>query len=55
MPVTPGPPPVPCPTCGQPMRREFDGMRTPPMPKVFWFCINVDCEDGKENRTFHGG
>ena len=44
-----------CPTCGEPMRREFDGVRNPPMPGVFWFCTNADCEDGKRNRLYSGG
>ncbi len=44
-----------CPNCGEPMRREKDGVRLPPMPGVFWFCRNVDCEDGKRNRVFSGG
>ena len=37
------------------MRREFDGVRNPPMPGVFWFCTNADCEDGKRNRLYSGG
>ena len=44
-----------CYKCGQEMRREHDGVRVPPMPKVFWFCTNVDCEDGKGNRLYSGG
>ena len=24
-----------CPRCGEPMRRERDGVRMPPMPQVF--------------------
>ena len=46
---------VPCPKCGEPMRREFDGVRNPPAPGVFWFCTNLDCEDGKRNPLFSGG
>jgi hypothetical protein len=37
------------------MRREYDGVRNPPMPQVFWFCINADCEDGVRNRIYSGG
>jgi hypothetical protein len=37
------------------MRREFDGVRNPPAPGVFWFCTNLDCEDGKRNPLFSGG
>ena len=37
------------------MRREHDGVRMPPMPKVFWFCTNVECADGKQNRLYSGG
>ena len=48
-------PPASCPTCGQPMRRELDGMRVPPMPQVFWFCTNSSCADGNRNRLFRGG
>ncbi len=44
-----------CPKCGQDMRREHDGVRVPPMPKVFWFCTNVDCDDGRNNRLYSGG
>ena len=44
-----------CPTCGKPMRREFDGVRNPPMPGVFWFCTNFECEDGKRNKIYSGG
>lgn len=44
-----------CPTCGEPMRREIDGVRLPPMPGVFWFCPNKDCPDGKRNRIYSGG
>ena len=44
-----------CPTCGEPMRREFDWVRNPPMPGVFWFCTNADCADGKGNRIYSGG
>jgi len=44
-----------CPACGEPMRREYDGVRNPPMPHVFWFCTNSDCPEGKENLLFHGG
>ena len=46
---------VNCPTCGEPMRREFDGIRNPPLPGIFWFCTNLDCQDGKGNRTYSGG
>ena len=46
---------VMCPKCGAPMRRERDGVREPPMPHVFWFCTNVDCEDGKRNQIYSGG
>ena len=46
---------VACSRCGAPMRREFDGVRTPPMPGVFWFCINSECEDGKRNKIYSGG
>ena len=46
---------VPCPKCGERMRREFDGVRNPPAPGVFWFCTNLDCEDGKRNPLFSGG
>ncbi len=48
-------PELACPACGQPMRREFDGVRNPPMPGVFWFCTELDCDDGKRNRVFSGG
>ena len=44
-----------CPKCGQPMRREFDGVRNPPMPGVFWFCTNAECGDGGRNRIYSGG
>ena len=44
-----------CPACGKPMRREFDGVRNPPMPGVFWFCVNPECEDGRRNRLYSGG
>ena len=44
-----------CPSCGNPMRREYDGVRTPPMPAVFWFCIDADCADGKSNQIYSGG
>ena len=44
-----------CPKCGHDMRREHDGVRVPPMPKVFWFCTNSDCEDGRNNRLYSGG
>ena len=37
------------------MRREFDGVRNPPEPGVFWFCTNLECEDGKRNPLFSGG
>ena len=46
---------IACPTCQKRMRREFDGVRNPPMPGVFWFCTNQECEDGKRNRVFSGG
>ena len=46
---------APCPLCERPMRRERDGLRVPPMPTVFWFCSNVDCEDGRNNRLYSGG
>ena len=44
-----------CPICGQPMRRELDGARVPPMPHVFWFCTNSNCADGEKNKLFRGG
>ena len=44
-----------CPRCGEPMRRERDGVRMPPMPQVFWFCVNIECEDGKRNQIYSGG
>ncbi len=44
-----------CPKCGQPMRREVDGVRRPPMPHIFWFCRNLDCEDGSRNKVYNGG
>lgn len=44
-----------CPICGTPLRREFDGVRNPPMPGVFWFCTNGDCEDGRRNKIYSGG
>ena len=54
--TTPDPPKqAACPTCTQPMRRERDGVRLPPLPNLFWFCTNVDCEDGKKNRVYSGG
>ncbi len=46
---------VSCPACGESMRRELDGVRVPPMPQVFWFCTNSNCEDGKRNRLYRGG
>ena len=46
---------APCPTCGEPMRREFDGVRNPPMPSLFWFCTNTDCKDGTRNKLYMGG
>ena len=55
MPVTPSPTPATCPSCGQSMRQELDGVRRPPMPKIFWFCANIDCKEGKSNKIFHGG
>ena len=44
-----------CPSCGHPMRKERNGVRVPPTPGVFWFCADLDCEDGLQNRVFHGG
>ncbi len=44
-----------CPRCGQPMRRETDGIRRPPMPGVFWFCVNQACQDGRGNKVYSGG
>ena len=44
-----------CPKCKEPMRRERDGVRAPPMPEIFWFCTNQKCEDGKSNKVFSGG
>ena len=44
-----------CLKCGKAMRREFDGVRNPPMPGVFWFCVNPECEDGRRNRLYSGG
>ena len=44
-----------CPTCGQGMRRELDGVRVPPMPRVFWFCVNGDCQEGRQNQVYRGG
>ena len=44
-----------CPTCGRAMRREINGIRTPPMPGLFWFCTNLDCKDGKQNHIYSGG
>ena len=49
------PKPANCPVCGEPMRREVDGVRVPPMPHTFWFCTNRDCDDGKRNRIYSGG
>ena len=46
---------VVCPTCDEPMRRELDGVRFPPMPHIFWFCANRDCRDGKRNKLYSGG
>lgn len=46
---------VNCPACGEPMRREFDSVRKPPLPGVFWFCTNLDCQDGKRNKIYSGG
>jgi len=37
------------------MRREFDGVRVPPMPGIFWFCTNAACEEGKGNKLYSGG
>ncbi len=48
-------PEVRCPVCGESMRREFDGVRNPPMPGIFWFCTNPECDDGKKNRLYSGG
>ena len=44
-----------CPACGSPMRKEYDGVRQPPMPRVFWFCTNARCPEGKDNLLFQGG
>ena len=44
-----------CPACGATMRREIDGVRRPPMPQVFWFCTNSNCEDGNKNKLYRGG
>ena len=44
-----------CPICESPMRREFDGVRNPPLPGIFWFCTNLECEDGRRNRLYSGG
>ena len=44
-----------CPKCSREMRREHDGLRVPPMPHVFWFCTNSDCDDGRNNRLYSGG
>ena len=44
-----------CPTCRQPKRIEMDGVRTPPMPTIFWFCTNKECIDGERNKLFRGG
>jgi len=48
-------PEISCPICEHAMRREFDGVRNPPMPGIFWFCTNTDCQDGKRNRIYSGG
>ena len=37
------------------MRRERDGVRAPPKPQVFWFCVNAQCEEGKQNQIYSGG
>ena len=37
------------------MRKEYDGVRQPPMPSAFWFCTNKTCADGVRNRLFQGG
>ena len=47
--------PVQCPICEEPLRREFDGVRNPPAPGVFWFCTNADCTDGARHKIFSGG
>ncbi|MBI2855578.1 MAG: hypothetical protein HYX93_01880 [Chloroflexi bacterium] len=47
--------PTACPACGQPMRREYDGVSLPPKPHVFWFCTNRACPDGQHNKLFSGG
>ena len=44
-----------CPSCDSPMRREFDGVRNPPLPGVFWFCTDLECDDGRRNKLYHGG
>jgi len=44
-----------CPSCGHPMRRESNGVRTPPMPAVFWFCTDKNCGAGMRNRIYSGG
>ncbi len=48
-------PPASCPVCGEAMRKEYDGVRQPPMPSAFWFCTNKTCADGVRNRLFQGG
>ena len=48
-------PAVVCPVCGEAMRREVNGFRSPPMPGAFWFCTSVDCDDGRQNRIYSGG
>ncbi len=55
MPVTAKPEKAICSVCGTPMRRESNGLRRPPMPEVFWFCTNPQCEDGKRNKLYYGG
>ena len=46
---------VTCPVCNQLMRKEYDGVRRPPAPKIFWFCVNTQCEEGSGNRLYQGG
>lgn len=55
MPVIPSPAPANCPVCDQQMRKDLEGSGRSPTPKVFWFCMNIDCRDGKRNKTFQGG
>ena len=42
-----------CPECGEPMRREHNGVRG--KPQVFWYCTNPRCSDGSTNRLYEGG